>query len=114
MLRLGGGLDNGERVRRGHSLDSKYIYVEQNTTTPATDPILDQEQAPLYRRSLPGQKSKPDPNEGLIKKKGALWEPSIILPQPLGPRTPNRPIAARDMRSRKSTRLPYVLDWSIY
>jgi hypothetical protein len=27
MLRLGGGLDNGERVRRGHL---KYIYVEQN------------------------------------------------------------------------------------
>jgi len=83
MLRLGGGLDNGERVRRGHSLDSKYIYVEQNTTTPLTDPASNQEQAPLYHRPLPGQKGKPDPNEGLIKKKGALWEPSIILPQPL-------------------------------
>ena len=48
MLRLGGGLDNGERVRRGHSLDSKYIYVEQNTTTPATD-LYQTKSNPLYR-----------------------------------------------------------------
>ena len=61
--------------------------MEQNITTPATDPVLDQEQAPLCRRPLPGQKGKLDPDEGLIKKKGALREPSIILPQPLVHRT---------------------------
>ena len=91
MLRLGGGLDNGERIRREDSKDWKYIYVEQedDTTYPTSEDEDDDgssPQAPLYRKPIAGRGRKlaePDPNEGLIKKKGAEWEPRIQLPPTL-------------------------------
>ncbi|KAF8169519.1 glycosyltransferase family 32 protein [Pholiota molesta] len=83
MLRLGGGLDNGERIRRdSKSMDWRYIYVEDNSTSPVDVEEQEQEQAPLYRKPLPGRKAD-DPNEGLVKKKGVEWEYSISLPNPL-------------------------------
>ncbi|KAF8958965.1 hypothetical protein BDZ97DRAFT_1840080 [Flammula alnicola] len=83
MLRLGGGLDNGERIRRdSKTTDWRYIYVEDNTTSPAVEEPSQQEQAPLYRKPVPGRKAE-DPNDGLVKKKGAEWEPHLNLPAPL-------------------------------
>ncbi|KDR74917.1 hypothetical protein GALMADRAFT_70282 [Galerina marginata CBS 339.88] len=84
MLRLGGGLDNGDRIRRGDS-DWRYIYVEhpENTTAPVIEDAPQREQAPLYRKPGLGRKVEPDPNEGLVKKKNAVWEPTVNLPEPL-------------------------------
>jgi WD repeat and SOF domain-containing protein 1 len=83
MLRLGGGLDNGERIRRDpNASDRQYIYVESTDSTPSdADLAAEPPQAPMFK-SPPGRKST-DPNEGLLKKKGAEWEPKILLPEPL-------------------------------
>lgn len=83
MLRLGGGLDNGERIRRdSKTADWRYIYVEQaNFTDLDFDPITE-EQTPLQRKPQIGRQSD-DLNERLQKKKGAEWEKSIQLRKPL-------------------------------
>ncbi|KAJ3511277.1 hypothetical protein NLJ89_g4193 [Agrocybe chaxingu] len=81
MLRLGGGLDNGERIRRDDTVDWRYIYVEQadnETTKYELDDTTAEEQAPLFRK--PAGRKVEDPNEGLLKKKGAEWEPKVVLP----------------------------------
>lgn len=82
FLRIGGGLDNGNRLRRQDLSEFKYIYVEQpdNFTIGTTD---EREQAPLFRKPPPPQNSERDPNEGLVKKAGVEWEAGINLPQPL-------------------------------
>ncbi|KAF9244600.1 hypothetical protein BU15DRAFT_59364 [Melanogaster broomeanus] len=64
ILRLGGGLDNGNRLRRGKVDEWKYIYMEQdreNFTEPAPISV--------------GQY----PNAGLTRKRGAEWEPPLPL-----------------------------------
>jgi len=79
MLRLGGGLDNGERIRRNDYMDYHYIYREEydNTTTPFK---ASQDDAPSsgYTRQ-----HSDDPNEGLHKMKAVDWEPHVSLPEPL-------------------------------
>lgn len=87
MLRLGGGLDNGERFRRDPGfLDYRYTYLEQasNDTIPAEDnDDEDEDQMPLYPKNFNRiRKDDDDPYEGLVKKKGVEWEKSLILPPP--------------------------------
>lgn len=82
MLRLGGGLDNGERIRRDANPDWHYIYLEHldNSTTHSID-TSDERQEPLFRK--PVDKKVEDPNDGLLKMKGAEWEPHLHLPRTL-------------------------------
>jgi len=86
MLRLGGGLDNGERFRRDPAfVDYRYIYVEQvaNDTSTTTEDNYDEEevQAPLYPKTYGRiRKDEDDPYEGLVKKKGVDWEKPITVP----------------------------------
>ncbi|KAI0080292.1 hypothetical protein K474DRAFT_1704843 [Panus rudis PR-1116 ss-1] len=77
VLRLGGGLDNGKRVRRGKMDDWKYIYVEtgEGDNATAADPLLQ----PMYALKTQGEF---DPSDGLTKKRGAEWEPHLHLPPP--------------------------------
>lgn len=81
---MGGGLDNGERIRRdSKTTDWRYIYVEQanSTTTSEFDDVGETEQVPMYRK--PPSRKAEDPNDGLLKKKGVEWEASVKLPEPL-------------------------------
>ncbi|OBZ78884.1 hypothetical protein A0H81_00981 [Grifola frondosa] len=77
VLRLGGGLDNGARVRRGKMDDWKYIFVEdgepQNSTqiTPLINPAF----------ALKSQ-GEVDPNAGFIKKRNVDWEPHVRFSPP--------------------------------
>ncbi|EGO05214.1 hypothetical protein SERLA73DRAFT_164766 [Serpula lacrymans var. lacrymans S7.3] len=76
VLRLGGGLDNGDRLRRGKMDDWKYIYMEEdreNFTEPAQI-SLGNVIAPR-----PISSSDQDPNAGLVKKRGAEWETPLSL-----------------------------------
>ncbi|KAJ6575003.1 glycosyltransferase family 32 protein [Mycena capillaripes] len=80
VLRLGGGLDNGKRLRRGKMDDWKYIYLEQldsGNETVAADP----------EDAIPGAhtdtRDAGDPDYGLVKKRGVEWEvPPMALPEP--------------------------------
>ncbi|PIL31558.1 hypothetical protein GSI_06260 [Ganoderma sinense ZZ0214-1] len=77
VLRLGGGLDNSARVRRGKMDDWKYIYVEDGELQNST------QTAPQVNPAL-ALKSKgvADPNAGFVKKRNADWEPHVYFPQP--------------------------------
>ncbi|KIJ68559.1 hypothetical protein HYDPIDRAFT_37012 [Hydnomerulius pinastri MD-312] len=82
FLRVGAGLDNGRRVRRGGLDEFKYIYTEEE---------LSGEQ-PLYSSQtiLPPVPAvyptgRYSPNAGLQKKRGAAWETSLSLPPPRKP-----------------------------
>ncbi|TFK75691.1 hypothetical protein BDN72DRAFT_810612 [Pluteus cervinus] len=84
VLRLGGGLDNGQRVRRGSTDDWKYIYVEQPDGA-STSPDRSRSDA-SHDQQAPVQITEPagaDPDLGLIKKKAAEWETDITLPPTL-------------------------------
>lgn len=75
VLRLGGGLDNGNRLRRGKVDEWKYIYMEQDREN-FTEPIsLGGVIAPRPMQSGGIQ----DPNAGLTRKRGAEWEPLLPL-----------------------------------
>ncbi|KAI6047722.1 hypothetical protein EDC04DRAFT_2863911 [Pisolithus marmoratus] len=77
VLRVGGGLDNGNRVRRGKMDEWRYVYMEQdreNFTEPA-QVSLGNVMAPRPLQSAGIQ----DPNAGLIKKRGVEWEPPMEL-----------------------------------
>ncbi|KAJ7103636.1 glycosyltransferase family 32 protein [Mycena belliarum] len=79
VLRMGGGLDNGKRLRRNHKKmnDWKYIYLELNETTPPDTSAMDQS-GPALITSI----AREDPDSGLIKKRGVEWEvPPIALPE---------------------------------
>ncbi|KAF6751118.1 snoRNA binding protein [Ephemerocybe angulata] len=82
VLRVGGGLDNGQRYRRENLDDWKYIYMEQplNATEKAAIPSP----PPPFASSVrPGQKPlSVDPDEGLVKRVGADWEPPLTFPTP--------------------------------
>ena len=79
MLRLGGGLDNGERIRRDDYMDYHYIYREEfdNTTTPFK---ASQDDSPTLGY---GRHHSDDPNEGLHKMRAVDWEPHLSLQEPL-------------------------------
>ncbi|KAF9496095.1 glycosyltransferase family 32 protein [Pleurotus eryngii] len=77
VLRVGAGLDNGKRVRRGKMDDWKYIYVEHVANGTYVPPSIEFE---------PSDTDVSD--SGLSKKRGVDWEASpIALPPPL----PHRP-----------------------
>ncbi|KAH8120448.1 hypothetical protein DFH11DRAFT_1685740 [Phellopilus nigrolimitatus] len=69
VLRLGGGLDNENRVRRGKMDEWK---TEEPTYNPWAAEII-----------LKNKSSEENPNAGLTKKWGAEWEPTIALPDPV-------------------------------
>lgn len=77
VLRLGAGLDNGKRLRRGKIDEWKYIYMEEgreNFTEPAQISLANVI-APRPVESTGIQ----DPNAGLTKKRGVDWELPLHL-----------------------------------
>ncbi|KAL0946136.1 hypothetical protein HGRIS_012401 [Hohenbuehelia grisea] len=98
VLRLGGGLDNQKRVRRGNMDDWKYIFVESNDTTPAAaGSDYEWESESIPRPGSPADFSaKTDPNDGLVKKIDSQWEPQLVLPPVLPPRSVARRAEACD------------------
>lgn len=78
VLRIGGGLDNGARLRRGSVDDWRYIYLEDGQVNKAVDPSPSQAAFDPIRplASL-------DPNAGLLKKPRTEWETPLRLPPPL-------------------------------
>ncbi|KAF8062244.1 glycosyltransferase family 32 protein, partial [Lyophyllum atratum] len=83
VLRTGGGLDNGRRLRRGNTDDWKYIYQETVSTDAEYEITPDTKAASAPRPVVAGDTNKPDPDAGLVKKRGAEWEPQVVLPSPL-------------------------------
>ncbi|RXW17663.1 hypothetical protein EST38_g8188 [Candolleomyces aberdarensis] len=85
VLRIGGGLDNGQRYRRENMDDWKYIYLEQplNATERAAihDPPRKSSQPSMRRITKQGGKKGAvvDPDEGLTKKIGSEWEEQLVL-----------------------------------
>ncbi|KAI9512833.1 glycosyltransferase family 32 protein [Russula earlei] len=77
VLRIGGGLDNGARLRRGNVDDWKYIYTEDGPVNkdPALNPVAFD---PIIKPS-----ATLDPNAGLLKKPRTDWERHLRLPPPL-------------------------------
>ncbi|KAL0567885.1 hypothetical protein V5O48_014112 [Marasmius crinis-equi] len=84
VLRLGGGLDNGQRARRGKMDDWKYIYLEESNSTESQiaedDPPFTPN--PVHRHVEEAGEST-DRNTGLVPKRGADWEPHLKLPPTL-------------------------------
>jgi DDB1- and CUL4-associated factor 13 len=89
VLRVGAGLDNGRRVRRGDLDEWKYIYIEE-------DWGLENHTLPSHVRMGHGSGlhvpenvvvSEPDRrwvgDTGLRKKRGVSWEPPLALPASL-------------------------------
>jgi len=88
VLRLGGGLDNGKRTRRGQMDDWKYIYLEgTNSTEEPSTSTEDIPQPNPIRRPRPAatteSESSIDPDAGLTRKRGAKWDTQVVLPPPL-------------------------------
>ncbi|KAJ7209674.1 hypothetical protein GGX14DRAFT_543197 [Mycena pura] len=77
LLRIGGGLDNGNRVRRGQMGDYKYIFIEQPASTPAYTPSLDALSEP---RGIIRSEHDAYLDEGFTKSRHAAWEPPLVLP----------------------------------
>nr|GAT45971.1 predicted protein [Mycena chlorophos] len=98
VLRMGAGLDNGQRTRRGSFEDWKYIYLEDNSTTRETSSTG---QEPLTPRppALWAKERVRDPDFGLLRKKGAKWETPLPLPPPITPRSPTSNEEACDSES---------------
>ncbi|KAF9022949.1 hypothetical protein BDZ89DRAFT_956120 [Hymenopellis radicata] len=88
MLRVGAGLDNAKRVRRGKLDEWKYVYLEQARNE--TDKHL------LVSRELPSTfttiQETSDPDSGLSKRRGVDWESPLVLPAP----PPHIPYASLD------------------
>ncbi|KAG6852523.1 hypothetical protein C0991_011251 [Blastosporella zonata] len=74
VLRVGGGLDNGRKTRRGNTNDWKYIYTELNATELSHDINLD--------TTTPFSDPDADADSGLTKKRGVEWEVQVSLPSP--------------------------------
>ncbi|KAF9559050.1 glycosyltransferase family 32 protein [Agrocybe pediades] len=95
ILRMGGGLDNGQRMRRDENLDWRYIFMESTEKTSLQPPVRDSElQAPLHQAGITGGEGE-DPNEGLVRRKGAQWEPHLKLP-PTGEHKPSKALPVCD------------------
>ena len=90
VLRIGGGLDNGERLRRSNLDDWKYIYVEEPDNTTESIHYNDQHDAPENTANIPhpkGLRLSNDPDAGLSKKLNVEPEHQITL----GPTLKHRP-----------------------
>lgn len=81
VLRIGGGLDNGDRIRRGKMDDWHYIYIEQHdddvtdwdpSTTVFNDTIT----------TSPPDASQQDENldAGFVRRRGVQMENDVLLP----------------------------------
>ncbi|KAJ6558444.1 hypothetical protein DFH09DRAFT_922613 [Mycena vulgaris] len=79
VLRVGGGLDNGNRVRRGRLDDWKYIYIEQADSIPPSGPTLD---GIPERKGIIRSEHEAYLDEGFTKSRHAAWEPPLVLPAP--------------------------------
>ncbi|KAJ7654932.1 glycosyltransferase family 32 protein [Mycena polygramma] len=81
VLRLGGGLDNGKRLRRGKMDDWKYIYLEQLDSGNETLASDVEDEIPTAVTDI--ARDTADPDYGLTKKRGVEWEaPPIALSEP--------------------------------
>ncbi|TFK29549.1 snoRNA binding protein [Coprinopsis marcescibilis] len=87
VLRIGGGLDNGQRFRREDLDEWKYVYVEKPVNETEETP-----RQPTQDSRGPQRKAPVDPDEGLAKRKGVEWEPQVILSRP--PIQPSLPQSA--------------------
>lgn len=76
MLRIGGGLDNGKRVRRGKMDEWRYMYVETGEGENST--VADMVK-PMFALKTQGEL---DASNGFTKKRGAEWEPHLHLSPP--------------------------------
>ncbi|PFH50776.1 hypothetical protein AMATHDRAFT_144287 [Amanita thiersii Skay4041] len=75
VLRVGAGLDNGKRMRRGNMDDWQYIYLEQEGTANTSFP------RDANYSDIGSVDFGSDPDSGLSKKRGIDWEkPPIPLP----------------------------------
>ncbi|KAF5311741.1 hypothetical protein D9619_003462 [Psilocybe cf. subviscida] len=85
VLRVGAGLDNGKRVRRGKMDDWKYIYIEEPAEETRHVARSLQEDEPVYRDGITtAVDDGSDPDIGLTKKWGVDWEEAPIhLPNPI-------------------------------
>ncbi|KAJ7164995.1 glycosyltransferase family 32 protein [Mycena filopes] len=94
VLRVGGGLDNNKRTRRGSFHDWKYIYTEEANSTASKQAIQQDDplQPPIYRprAAAKHREDEDDPNAGLARKRGAKWESALSLP----PTLTHRPAAS--------------------
>lgn len=90
VLRVGAGLDNGKRVRRGKFDDWKYVFVEKDDSSAHVARSLDEDVADLHEALGSGVTTiddGSDPDSGLTKKRGVPWEtPPIRLTKPIRPR----------------------------
>ncbi|EIW86819.1 hypothetical protein CONPUDRAFT_134168 [Coniophora puteana RWD-64-598 SS2] len=84
FLRLGANLDNGRRVRKG--IPDEWSYVFHETDTLAAPPPT-----PSTPTALKGSRlfptGEPISNAGLVKKRGAAWEPLLDLSPPQVPKS---------------------------
>ncbi|TDL28714.1 hypothetical protein BD410DRAFT_781248 [Rickenella mellea] len=80
VLRMGGGLDNENRMRRAKADHWRYIYLEDEPTN-STESLEESKPDPYTVTRRPGEESE-DPNLGLSKKRGAEWEAALELPRP--------------------------------
>ncbi|KAF8585562.1 hypothetical protein K439DRAFT_1632567 [Ramaria rubella] len=77
VLRLGGGLDHGKRMRRGKMDHWKYIYMEEDRRHDRSPPIpVPQPKGPYNVRH------QDDPDAGLVFRKNEAIEPHLRLPPP--------------------------------
>ncbi|KAJ7647595.1 glycosyltransferase family 32 protein [Roridomyces roridus] len=96
LLRIGGGLDNGNRVRRGQMDDWKYIYVEEPGTPSPSIPLP----ASAQHKGVIRSEHEEYLDQGFTKNRHAAYEPSIVLP-PTAPQyryTPEFPCDPDDPR----------------
>ncbi|KIK68993.1 hypothetical protein GYMLUDRAFT_213869 [Collybiopsis luxurians FD-317 M1] len=89
VLRVGGGLDNGKRVRRVVPDEWKYVFVEDvnagHVTTP-TPPSPPAAAGDLKRQGVLRGDNDAGANNAFTKSRHADWEPSpISLPPPKNP-----------------------------
>ena len=77
VLRLGGGLDNGKRVRRGKMDDWKYIYMEEDRRLDQYPPISVPQPKGPYNARL-----QDDADTGLVFRRRETIEPHLRLPPP--------------------------------
>lgn len=82
VLRIGGGLDNGDRLRRANLNDWKYIYIEEPDNTTQTTHNYDHYDSPGTTANIPhpkGLRFSDDPDAGLSMKLNVEPELQVTL-----------------------------------
>ncbi|KAF8635734.1 hypothetical protein AX15_000350 [Amanita polypyramis BW_CC] len=84
VLRIGGGLDNGDRIRRGKMDDWHYIYIEQpNDDVTDKDPLTTTYNDTLLVTTNTPAIPEENPDAGLVRKSGVDIEEDVRLPDPM-------------------------------